>query len=181
LLLDVAQKGPSMSNASSVVSPIFDGFSAEEYESALALLEQRSYAKGDVILTEGKSEQALWILVKGTCEVVKKNKTEHKLATLDAGSAFGEMSFLQKAPHSATVRASTAVKVLRMTRECYEQLHTRNPTAAYKITQIVVSLMAQRLRRMDEWICDLVERPDGVDHREEWHDFRAKLYSGWPF
>jgi CRP/FNR family cyclic AMP-dependent transcriptional regulator len=172
-----------MTNATSVVSPIFEGFTAEEYEGALALLEQRSYAKGDVILHEGKSEQALWILVKGTCEVVKKNKgkNEHMLATLDAGSAFGEMSFLQKAPHSATVRAATAVKVLRMTRESYEQLHTRNPTAAYKITQIVVSLLAQRLRRMDDWIADLVERPEAANHREEWHDFRAKLYSGWPF
>jgi CRP/FNR family cyclic AMP-dependent transcriptional regulator len=172
-----------MTNATSVVSPIFEGFTVEEYEGALALLEQRSYAKGDVILHEGKSEQALWILLKGTCEVVKKNKglTEHMLATLDAGSAFGEMSFFQKAPHSATVRASSAVKVLRLTRESYEQLHTRNPTAAYKITQIAMSLMAQRLRRMDEWICEMVERPDGANHREEWHDFRAKLYSGWPF
>jgi CRP/FNR family transcriptional regulator, cyclic AMP receptor protein len=177
------QKGPSMTNATTVVSPIFDGFTAEEYESTLALLEQRSYAKGDVILHEGKSEQALWILLKGTCEVVKKNKgpTEHTLATLESGSAFGEMSFFQKAPHSATVRASTAVKLLRITRESYEQLHTKNPTAAYKITQIVVTLMAQRLRRMDDWICEMVERPDGVNHREEWHDFRAKLYSGWPF
>jgi CRP/FNR family transcriptional regulator, cyclic AMP receptor protein len=172
-----------MPNATSVVSPIFESFSNEEYESVLALLEQRSYAKGDVILHEGKSEQALWFLIKGTCEVVKKNKsqTEHMLATLDAGSAFGEMSFWQKAPHSATVRASSAVKVLRMTRDSYEQLHTRNPTAAYKITQTVMSLLAQRLRRMDEWVGEMVERPDGANHREEWHDFRAKLYSGWPF
>jgi CRP/FNR family transcriptional regulator, cyclic AMP receptor protein len=172
-----------MTNAISVVSPIFADFTAEEYEGVLALLEQRSYAKGDVILTEGKSEQTLWILVKGTCEVVKKNKgtTEHTLATLEAGSAFGEMSFFQKAPHSATVRASTAVKVLRMTRDNYEQLNTANPTTAHKVTRIVASLMAQRLRRMDDWICDLVERPDGANHREEWHDFRAKLYAGWPF
>jgi CRP-like cAMP-binding protein len=172
-----------MTNASTMVSPIFDGFTAEEYDSTLALLEQRSYAKGDVILTEGKSEQTLWILVKGTCEVVKKNKgtTEHTLATLEAGSAFGEMSFFQKAPHSATVRASSAVKVLGMTRESYERLQTSNPSAAHKIAHIVASLMAQRLRRMDEWICEMVERPEGANHREEWHDFRAKLYSGWPF
>src|ERR1700724_498289 len=104
------QKGPSMTNATSVVSPIFDGFTAEEYESTLALLEQRSYAKGDVILHEGKSEQALWILLKGTCEVVKKNKgpTEHTLATLEAGSGFGEMSFFPKPPPSAPVSDSQA-------------------------------------------------------------------------
>jgi CRP/FNR family transcriptional regulator len=172
-----------MTNATPVASPFFEGLTVEEYESTLALLEQRSYAKGDVILTEGKSDQSLWILIKGTCEVAKKNKgkTEHHLATLEAGSAFGEMSFFQKAPHSATVRASSAVKVLRMTRDNYEQLHTRCPTAAYKITLTVVSLMAQRLRRMDEWIGDFVERPEGANHREEWHDFRAKLYADWPF
>ena len=172
-----------MTNASTMVSPIFDGFTAEEYDSTLALLERRPYAKGDVILTEGKSEQTLWILVKGTCEVLKKNKgtTEHTLAALKAGSAFGEMSFFQKAPHSATVRASSAVKVLRMTRESYEQLQTSNPSAAHKIAYIVASLMAQRLRRMDEWICEMVERPEGANRREEWHDFHAKLYSGWPF
>ncbi len=91
------------------------------------------------------------------------------------------MSFFQKAPHSATVRACTAVKLMRMTRESYEQLHTRCPTAAYKITLSVVSLLSERLRRMDDWICTFVERPEGASHREEWHDFRAKLFADLPF
>jgi signal-transduction protein with cAMP-binding, CBS, and nucleotidyltransferase domain len=77
-----------MTNASSVASPMFEGFTVEEYESALALLEQRSYAKGDVILHEGKSEQSLWILVKGTCEVVKKNKQD-RTQPRDAGIRIG--------------------------------------------------------------------------------------------
>lgn len=172
-----------MTNPSVSVCPIFQGFTVDEYETVLALLEQESYSKGDVILPEGQSEQALWIVVKGTCEVVKMNKKkdEKQLATLEAGSIFGEMSFFQKAPHSATVRASTAVKVMRLGQDKFEQLHTRSPTAAYKIILAVVSLMAQRLRRLDEWICDFVERPEAASHRDEWHDFRAKLYADWQF
>lgn len=172
-----------MTKATSTVCPIFQGFTVDEYESVLGLLDQKAYAKGDLILHEGESDRTLWILVKGTCEVVKTNKahSEHRLATLETGAVFGEMSFFQAAPHSATVRAVSAVDVMRLTREKYEQLYLLCPQASYKIALSVVSLMAQRLRRMDEWICSFIERPEGAGHREEWHDFRSKLYADWQF
>ena len=67
--------------------------------------------------------------MQGSCEVVKKNKSksQKQLATLEAGAVFGEMSFFAKAPHSATVRALTAVKVMRLTRENFEVLQTTVP------------------------------------------------------
>jgi len=172
-----------MTNPSAAACPIFQGFTVEEYEQVLALLDQESYAKGDVIIDEGKSKQDLWIVVQGSCEVVKMNKSkaQKQLATIEAGAVFGELSFFQKAPHSATVRALTAVKVMRLTRENFEHLQTRSPSAAYKITVSVLAVMAERIRRMDDWICNFVERPEGADHREEWHDFRAKLYADWQF
>ncbi len=172
-----------MSDPSAATCPIFQGFTVDEYEQVLALLEQESYAKGAVIIQEGKTGQDLWVLVKGTCLVVKSNKSreEKQLATLDTGAVFGEMSFFQKAPHSATVRAASAVKVLRLSRDRFEQLHERCPSASTKMTLSVAAVMAQRIRRMDEWICDFVERPEAAQHREEWHDFRAKLYADWQF
>jgi len=172
-----------MADSTVAVCPLFHGFTLEEYEQVLALFDQESYASGAVILYEGKSKQALWVVVRGTCEVVKLNKNgdEKKLATLETGAVFGEMSFFQMAPHSATVRACTNVGVMTLTREKFEQLQTRSPAAAYKIALSVASLMAQRMRRMDEWICNFVERPEGANHREEWHDFRAKLYADWQF
>jgi len=172
-----------MTNPSASSCPIFQGFTVDEYEQVLALLEQEAYAKGDVIIDEGKSKQDLWIVVKGSCEVVKMNKSkvQKQLATLETGAVFGEMSFFQMAPHSATVRALTAVKVMRLTREKFEQLQAGCPTAANKIAVSVLAVMAQRIRSMDEWICSFVERPEAAGHREEWHDFRAKLYADWQF
>lgn len=172
-----------MTNLSAAACPIFQGFTVEEYEQVLALLEQEAYAKGDVIIDEGKSKQDLWIVVQGNCEVVKMNKSrsQKRLATIEVGAVFGEMSFFQKAPHSATVRAMSAVKVLRLTRENFEILQARSPAAAYKVAMSVLAVMAQRLRRMDDWTCDFIERSEALGHREEWHDFRAKLYADWQF
>jgi CRP/FNR family transcriptional regulator, cyclic AMP receptor protein len=172
-----------MSNPSAAACPIFQGFTVEEYEQVLALLEQKSFAKGDMILDEGKLKQDLWIVVQGSCEVLKKNKSksQKQLAILEAGAVFGEMSFFEKAPHSATVRALSAIKLMRLTRENFEILQAKSPSAAYKIAVSVLAVMAQRLRRMDDWICEFVERAEGAEHREEWHDFRSKLYADWQF
>jgi CRP-like cAMP-binding protein len=163
--------------------PIFQGFSLEEYEQVLKLLDQKSYENGTEILREGESQQALWIVVRGTCEVVKelKDGQEKGLATLEAGAVFGEISFFHKAPHSATVRALTSVRVMVLSREKYEVLRESCPAAAHKITVSVVCSMAERLRRMDEWIGSLLERPEAASHQEEWRDFRAKLYADWQF
>ncbi len=173
-----------MTNPSAAACPIFQGFTVEEYEQVLELLEQESYATGDVIIDEGKSKQDLWIVVQGSCEVVKmnKSKSQKQLATIEAGAVFGEMSFFQKAPHSATVRALTAVKVMRLTRENFELLQTQLPRGG---------LQNRRERAGGHgpaasaaWTTGSATSsngPEGADHREEWHDFRAKLYADWQF
>jgi len=118
-------------------------------------------------------------------KTVKKHgddQAEQRLTVLDAGSVFGEMSFFQPAPHSASIRTLSAVEVHRLSRKDFESLETDHAPAARKILVNTVKLLAERLRSMDEWICELVERPDGATtHQKEWRDFRAKLYTDWHF
>ena len=162
---------------------LFQDMTPRERQDVLALLEQEEYERGETILAEGKSIQILWIIVRGRCEVVKTMRTgsEQELACLEPGAVFGEMSFFNPAPHSASVRAVSDVQVMRLSREHYDQLHREGSTAAYKIAVNTAKVLAERLRKMDDWICELVERPDGVKHREEWREFRQKLYTDWQF
>jgi len=142
------------------------------------------YPKNEVILREGKSLQVLWIIAEGECEVFKmiKPNTEQRLTVLDPGSVFGEMSFFQPAPHSASVRSLTDVELKRLPREEFEALEIDSPAVAQKMLANTVRLLAERLRRMDNWTCELFERPDGPQsHRKEWRDFRSKLYTDWHF
>jgi CRP/FNR family transcriptional regulator, cyclic AMP receptor protein len=154
-----------------------------EIEEVLELCEPRTYPAGTTILKEGKSVQYLWIVLRGTCRVVKSMKTggEQELARLEAGAVFGEMSFFNPAPHSASVITVTEVEVMRLPRDRFDRLELTGSRAAYKITRNTARTLAERLRRMDQWTGELVEKPEAAGHREEWREFRSKLYSDWGF
>ena len=101
---------------------------------------------------------------------------------LEPGGVFGEISFFDAAPHSASVRAMSEVEVMRLTREKYDLLCEIGMGAACKIAVSTIGVVAERLRRMDAWVRDLVEQPEvAVHHKEEWKEFRAKLYADWQF
>ena len=164
--------------------PLFGEMTPDELAEIRHRLVSEVYPANEVILREGKTFQVLWIIVRGDCEVFKTIKpgVEQRLTILDTGSVFGEMSFFQPAPHSASVRAVTEVEVMRLSRDEFERLQETSPSAVRKMLVNAVKILAERLRRMDTWICELVERPDGPDnHRKEWRDFRSKLYTDWHF
>lgn len=176
---------PEPENTSpSLHSPIFQNLSLEDHEAVLALFEQEQYPAGETILREGLSVQILWVIVSGRCEVVKvaPEGEERILAVLEQGAVFGEMSFFHSAPHSASVRAMTDVVVLRLSRGRFEELSQRSPPTALRIAANTASVLAERLRKMDDWVYRLLDSPESTArHREEWHEFRSKLYSEWDF
>ncbi len=169
--------------ASTTASPIFVDLTLDERQALLRLLKHERFKAGESILSEGLSTHALWIIVQGRCEVIQKrhNATEKQLAVLEAGAVFGEMSFFAPAPHSASVRAITDVEVMRLSREDFDDLGRNGSVVALKIAASTARLLAERLRRMDEWTRNLIEQPDVNNHKEEWQEFRAKLYSDWQF
>jgi CRP/FNR family cyclic AMP-dependent transcriptional regulator len=162
---------------------LFKGMSASERQELLAMLDSKSYAPGSTILAEGESFQFVWIVLKGSCQVMKKTKSgqENELWVLDPGGVFGEMSFFNPGPHSASVRALCDVDVVRLPREKYDELLRRGSLAAYKLAFNTMGVLIERLRRMDDWIAERLERNNAPAHKEEWMDFQSKLYTGWTF
>lgn len=162
---------------------LFQNVLHAERQEILNLMERQTFPRGDTILREGRSIQILWIILRGNCEVIKSTKTggTQRLAVLEPLNVFGEMSFYHPAPHSASVRALTEVDVLRLPREKFDELLESGSTAAVKLALNTVGVLAERLRKMDDWTCDLVEKPGAAQHREEWQEFRARLYTDWQF
>lgn len=161
-------------------SVLLNGMPPEELDSVYRLMESEDFTAGAEILTEGLTYASLWVIESGRCEVVKagNGSKPNRLAVLEAGSVFGEMSFFEIAPHSASVRALSDVATRRLTREGYEQLRSKHPAAADRIAANLVLILSQRLRRMDEWTCELVQSNGNERQHAEWQEFRAKLYSG---
>ena len=176
-----------ISESISLQSALFRELNADEKLHLLKLAKQEAYPAGEVILREGRQIQILWVVLKGECEVIKDldGPREQCLATLEKGAVFGEMSFYDPAPHSASIRATTDVEVMRLSRENYETMLEKCPSAAYKIAAAMVQVLADRLRRLDEHVQEVFAQEKSEKkqekQREEWSEFRAKLLSEWKF
>ncbi|HEV3005072.1 MAG TPA: cyclic nucleotide-binding domain-containing protein [Pirellulales bacterium] len=165
--------------------PIFAGLSEGEARQLAAIADELEFAPGEVVLEQGAQSQQLWILLAGTCEVCHQRpngKTPSKpvvLATLEPYSNFGEMSFFRPAPHSASVRAQTAVKLLAIERARYDALACHESLPACKLAINTVASLAERLRRMDDWVDELLSKGAAPEKIPEWSRLRATLFDGW--
>ena len=178
--------------------PIFRGLSPDECRRLAEATSIHEYRPGETVIKQGEQSQRLWVLLEGKCEVFHHldGEAEDKaggekataggkcgepivLATLDPYSNFGEMSFFHPAPHSASVRAKTAVKLLAIERAKYDRLCQQESSAACKLAMNTVASLADRLRRMDEWVDELVSRGQTNQRVPEWNRLRATLFDGW--
>lgn len=166
-------------------TPAFRNFNESECRQMIEIAQEKTFAPGAKVIEQGKTSQSLWILLEGKCEVVKDSQRDGAvpLAELEPFSLFGEMSFFSPAPHSANVIARTPVKLLSIARAAYDDLIRDGVQAAYKLAYNIVESVANRLRRMDEWIAELSsggeKRAEGEEKQPEWREFRDKLFNGW--
>jgi len=165
--------------------PLFDSLTDKELRQLAGITATAEFKPEDYVLRQGQTSQDLWIVLAGSCEVIdehlhgEKNGGPIVLAVLEPYDSFGEMSFFQPAPHSASVRARTPLRVLRIERSRYDALIKDCCPGAYKLACNVVACLADRLRRMDEWTARLLAE-DSLERRvPEWNDFRQKLFRGW--
>jgi hypothetical protein len=99
------------------------------------------FAAGDVILREGEAASALYIIDSGHVAIVRDAAPDTALAELGPGDFFGEMSILQEQAHSATVRASSAVRALRIDAAAFHGVLREN-------AEIGVQLMRRLVLRL---------------------------------
>jgi CRP-like cAMP-binding protein len=164
--------------------PLFEGFTSEEFDRLEKAAKVSTLAPGDLVLRQGERSQDLWVVLEGTCEVIFENPAAAAqepvvLATLEAMSHFGEMSFFHDAPHSASVRAKTSVRLLRLPRAKFDELLRTHSTIAAKLSVNVVRSLAERMRRMDQWVVELKTARGQAQDVAEWAELREKLFEGW--
>lgn len=179
-------KAAEISDAVLAEIPVFRYLEPDERRQLCDASSIQHFSGGENVLRQGKKSQNLWVLLKGECQVVRyggepgsqaPGDEEIVLATLSPYSTFGEMSFFHAAPHSAGVRAKGNVDILRLKREAYDEMIENGATSAYKLALAAVETMADRLRKMDEWIAELVG--DSSRQKREWSHFRTSLFGEW--
>eukprot|EP00441_Pelagodinium_beii_P018927 CAMPEP_0197657254 /NCGR_PEP_ID=MMETSP1338-20131121/44511_1 /TAXON_ID=43686 ORGANISM="Pelagodinium beii, Strain RCC1491" /NCGR_SAMPLE_ID=MMETSP1338 /ASSEMBLY_ACC=CAM_ASM_000754 /LENGTH=767 /DNA_ID=CAMNT_0043233583 /DNA_START=51 /DNA_END=2354 /DNA_ORIENTATION=- len=81
------------------------------------------FKEGDVIIQQGDQGNELFIIRKGSAEVVIGGKP---VANLKGGDYFGENALLREEPRTATITAKSVVKALKITRADFVKLGLQN-------------------------------------------------------
>lgn len=90
-----------------------------------ACMRSADYGAGETIIQQGDRGDAYYILTEGRVQVVLQNPNgleETELNVLGVGRGFGEEALLSGNPRNATVRALTAVKVMKIDGKDFERL-----------------------------------------------------------
>jgi CRP-like cAMP-binding protein len=93
----------------------------------------------------GDDDRALYLVLSGRLQALVGGAT-----SIDAGSVFGELAFLDGLPRSATVRALEDGEALRLSFDAFETLAARHPELGRAILLDLGRIAALRLRRLTE-------------------------------
>lgn len=129
---------------------ILKNLSEAEWADVLRFAERQFVSRGVRILTAGEEDRSLYIVVKGTVDVVVDAPMGPKvLATIGEGSVFGEMAFFDGKPRSAHVDARDDVEILGLALDRFEQLAAWRPRLAQQLLLDLGRVLSLRLRRLN--------------------------------
>ncbi len=128
--------------------PIFAELDAEDLEELAQIVEERRFEAGRDVFKEGDPGDAVYLIVKGDVTVFTgggdTGRAEKVLNTLGAGACIGEMAVLDSAPRSATVRATSRTRMLRVPGEGFKRVMSERP----EMSQAIVAELVRRMRGM---------------------------------
>ncbi|MDH3212120.1 MAG: Crp/Fnr family transcriptional regulator [Myxococcales bacterium] len=128
--------------------PLFAAVGSDDLEAVASLLIERRFPKNKTIVEEGTPGDYMYVVREGRVKVTKLSGDgrEKILEMLGAGSFFGELSLLDGAPRSASVKALTETRILALSRNDFLALLQRSPDLAMAVIQELTA----RLRQMDD-------------------------------
>ena len=118
---------------------MFSACSRWELGRIASLVDQVDVPEGKILAREGDPGWEFFVVCEGRAKATKRGK---KIALLDRGSFFGEMSLLDGGPRFATVTAETDMQLLVLNSRSFSALIADNPSVSRKLLRG----MAERLR-----------------------------------
>jgi CRP/FNR family cyclic AMP-dependent transcriptional regulator len=118
--------------------PLFSGCSVKELGQIAMLADELFQPEGTTLISEGSKGREFFVLVDGTVDVRRNGR---KLNSLGAGSFFGEIALVAETPRTATVTATSAVRLLVITGQAFQRLLGETPAIQAK----VMAALAERV------------------------------------
>lgn len=165
----------------------FQKLDEEEAQQAADDISSITLKKGQELFKQGEPGDSMYMVLSGSIEirVGLGNGSTHTLNTLEAGSIFGEMSFLLGEPRHAGAVAVTDAEVCCITHGDFEESLQAGEAWAQKFLMSMTRSLAKRLTLVDRDLVRLVrqeqEKPVAEVRTDELERLRTRLLSDWNF
>lgn len=125
-------------------NPLLRNLSPEQLQQLAPHTRCIRFARGEVVVREGDPGDALFQVVNGTLEVLKGDGSGEmsRIAELQAGDLFGEMTLCADEPRNATVRTLEETWLLEVERSDLQPLIEADPSTLEGIAQLVAQRRA---------------------------------------
>lgn len=135
-------------------APLFAGLDDDAASTLSGSMSPASLRRGEVLFNEGDDGNQLYVVIEGKIKLGRTSPDgrENLLAILGPGQMFGELSFFDPGPRSATATAVTDVEMKSLGHEALIPVLEAHP----EVAQALLNQLAGRLRRTNEVVGDLV-------------------------
>ncbi len=123
--------------------PLMAGLPHSDIEQLAKKVVEVRHNKGAEIIKEGTSGSSVFLIIEGVCEV---RRGSNRIRELKPGEFFGEISILDPAPRTATVRAMENSVLLVL--EGYDFRTALK--SSMQMSQRLITVLAERLRHMTD-------------------------------
>jgi CRP/FNR family transcriptional regulator, cyclic AMP receptor protein len=132
---------------------IFNGLSAFEVKQVFEECARlKEFAPREKIIEEGSVNDDLYFLPKGKVQVDLElnNAPSRKLNIFEGPIVLGEISFLDKSPRSATIKAVEKLSVYIINGQSLDELIKEMPHTGHKIKHNIALSVSKTIRHMNE-------------------------------
>lgn len=136
----------------------FADLNDEELNAVSKIVKKKNYKMGEIIFNDNEGGTSLYVIRKGEVKACKATP-DGELMTLTMmkdGDIFGEMSFLDERPRSATIVAISNTETYCIDKHDFEKLVDANPRMIYKVLKNIIFTIHTIVRGMNSRYIEMV-------------------------
>ena len=127
--------------------PLFYGLSKRQLGKLLIKLFERNYEAGETVFVQGEAGKAVFIVLSGKVSIFRNNnEAEEPLATLTAGSYFGELALIDDEPRFANARVDEPTGLLMLYKSDFDDLIDGHKAIAIRVMSNLLRTLAGYIR-----------------------------------
>ena len=138
--------------------PFFHDLTDKEVETVATVVKKKNFKLGETVFKESEDGASIYVIKKGEVKACK-TAPDGELFTLTImkdGEIFGEMSFLDGRPRSATIVAVSDLETYVIEKKDFETLVDGNPRIIYKLLKNIVFTIHSIVRGMNSRYLEMI-------------------------